>query len=73
MSSLIEKHMVAEAKQFVRASNTYLAWLATGKDYANFQHVFEEWDFECKEYMHLTGLNRMQVINQIAKANGIRL
>jgi hypothetical protein len=57
--------------QFMRATNAYKAWIDAGKDYANFEHLYHEWDFECIEYMKLSGWNRMVVINEIRKALGI--
>ena len=57
--------------QFLCAVNAYKAWIDSGKDYANFQHLFEDWDFECREYMKTTGFNRMQVISQIRSALGL--
>ena len=59
-----------EVTQFMRATTTYKAWVDCGKDFVLHEHLFAEWDFECKEYMRETGLNRMQVINQIWKALG---
>ena len=44
--------------QFMRATNAYQAWLDCGKDYASFEHLYHEWDFECKEYMFVSGMNR---------------
>ena len=57
--------------QFMRATNAYQAWLDCGKDYASFEHLYHEWDFECKEYMFVSGMNRMMVINEIRRALGI--
>ena len=57
--------MMLQAELFIKAVTAYKTWIKTGMDFADFAHLYDQWDDAVMAYARSCGISRNDACTQV--------